>query len=632
MITGGENGVRITKWPFLPGLVQYRQGVDYVAEDCLVPIQRLSPEVAAKIAAGEVVERPASVVKEVIENAVDAGAQTIRVEVVRGGKGLLKISDDGCGIPAEEVPLAFERHATSKLSAIEDLFQVKTLGFRGEALASVAAVSRMSLITRPAGQSAGVQIRFEGGVQQSLGPVGAPAGTIITVENLFYNVPARLKFLKADSTEMGHINRIVSHYALAYPEIRFSLFSSGRQVFQTGGNGDLYDVLVAVWGLQVAQEMVPVNNTAGEDGAVGATTDKAGQISVSGYASGPALHRGQRDQIVLFVNRRWVQDRSLAFAVTQAYQTFLPSGRHPLAVLNIALDSTEVDINVHPTKAEVKFREPGAVFSAVQRPVRAAVIEQAPLVRPAHTLDRGLSGGDDWERGPFSAGHMDRQDRQSWSQLGLEVQRTHASDEGLVIAPDEANKRLPPLRVVGQIRQMYVITEGPDGLYLIDQHAAHERILYEKLLAQKEAAAIVSQRLLAPVLLELTAAQAAVLEAEMGTLNEVGFNLEPFGGNSYRLLAVPEMLADEDISLAFLDILDEMAAGAVPMARQTHERVAVIVCKRASIKGGQTLSREEMEAMIRQLEACQNPRTCPHGRPTMVHLSAYQLAREFGRH
>jgi DNA mismatch repair protein MutL len=582
-----------------------------------VPIHKLPPDVAAKIAAGEVVERPASVVKELIENAIDARAGTIRVEVVRGGKRLLKVSDDGLGISADEVPLAFERHATSKLTTIEDLFQVKTLGFRGEALASVAAVSQLNMITRPADQTTGVQIRFEGGRQKALDRVGAPGGTIITVENLFYNVPARLKFLKADATEMGHIHRIVSHYALAYPEIRFSLFNAGRQVFQTSGSGDLYDVLVSVWGLAVARQMVEVEGETGRG------------INVYGYVGTPALHRGQRDYLVLFVNRRWIQDKALAHAVAQAYHTFLPVGRHPVAVLNVILDSAEVDVNVHPTKAEVKFREPGAVFTAVQRPVRATITEHAPMARPAQVFgaeeERWSGGG---HAGDFNRGA----DFGGWSQLGLEAQRTGSQEEAFPLEPAGETAQMPPLRVVGQIQQMYVIAEGPDGLYLIDQHAAHERVLYEKLMAQKEAAAVVSQRLLTPALLELTPAQAAVLEAEQEALTTVGFELEPFGGHSYRLLAVPEMLATEDLAEAFLDILTEMAEGAIPMARQTHERVAVIVCKRASIKGGQTLSHQEMAELVRQLEQSQNPRTCPHGRPTMVHLSAYQLAREFGRH
>lgn len=585
-----------------------------------VSIQILPTDVAAKIAAGEVVERPASVVKELVENAIDAGAKTIRVEIDGGGKKLIKISDDGDGIPDDEVPLAFERHATSKLSTIDELFSVRTLGFRGEALASIASVSHLTMISRPAAQTGGTQIRFEGGFRQALGPIGAPAGTVISVENLFYNVPARLKFLKADASETGHIHRFVSHYALAYPEIRFSLHSNGRQVFQTDGSGNLYDVLVSVWGLNAAKQMVPVQGLS-EQG-----------IAVSGYTGDPALNRGQRDQLIFFVNRRWIQDRALGQAVAQAYHTFLPVGRHPVAVLNIEMEPTEVDVNVHPTKAEVKFKKPGDVFTAVQRPVRSAIIEDSPLVRSAQPFGpqaeswTGAGHAGDFGRGRFSP---------QMSRLGFEAQRTFSGEDEAAFDPTGQSAEetgLPPLRVIGQIQQMYVIAEGPEGLYLIDQHAAHERVLYEKMLAQKSQAAVARQQLLSPLLLELSLAQAAIVEAEIDALTAVGFEIEPFGGHSYRLLAVPEMLGQVDFERAFIDILDEMAEGAVPMARETHERVAIIVCKRASIKGGQTLSPEEMKELIHLLEQSRNPRTCPHGRPTMIHLSAYQLAREFGRH
>ncbi len=567
-----------------------------------MPIQVLPADIAAKIAAGEVIERPASVVKELIENAIDAGARTIRLEVEAGGKRLVKITDDGRGIAANEVPLAFARHATSKLSTIEDLFQVKTLGFRGEALASIAAVSRLTFITRPEQQVAGTLIRLEGGAQQTLAPTGAPVGTGVTVENLFFNVPARLKFLKADATETGHIHRVVSHYAMAFPEIGFSLRSNGRQIFQTDGSGKLYDVLVTLWNLDTAKQLVPVSGRT-ESG-----------LTVDGFAGNPGLHRGRRDQIIFFVNRRWIQDRALGQAVAQAYHTFLPVGRNPVAVLNIQLDPAEVDVNVHPTKAEVKFKDPRAVFAAVQRPVRQAVLQESPLVRPAQP----------WATGPSPQA----------ARFGLDMQRPLPTETAFERqeTPAADDQRMPPMRVVGQIQQMYVIAEGPDGLYLVDQHAAHERILYEQMMARQAQAAVAGQRLLSPALLELSPAQAALLEAEQDTLRAVGFEIEPFGGRSYRLLALPRILGHTDPVAAFLGVLEEMLEGAVPLARQTHEKIAVIVCKRAAVKGGQTLSQEEMKELIYSLEKCRNPRTCPHGRPTMLHMSAYQLAREFGRH
>lgn len=609
-------------------------------------IQVLPPDVAAKIAAGEVVERAASVVKELVENAIDAGAGTIRVEIQGGGKRLIRVMDDGAGIPTEEIPLAFARHATSKLNSVEDLSRVKTLGFRGEALASIAAVSRLSLVSRPAEQAAATHIRFEGGEQVALGAAGAPGGTIVTVENLFYIVPARLKFLKADATETGHIYRIVSHYALAYPHIRFSLQNDNRTTFQTNGSGELFDALAAVFGLETSRQMIPVQ------GELSAETrarysglrqeSPPAPISVYGYAGAPALHRGVRDQIIFFVNKRWIQDRALNQAVVQAYHTFLPTKRFPIAVMNIELDPAELDVNVHPTKAEVKFSDSRAVFKIVQKTVREAIMAAAPV--PAYGVHAapgpdfsGPFGGHAGDTAPWQTAFSGGAGGTGLSQFGFEAQRTlpfSSSPQAGDISAEEAagsSFDMPPMRVVGQIRQMYIVAEGPDGLYLIDQHAAHERILYEKLAAQKTQAAVARQQLLEPVMVELEPGHAAMVEAELEALTGVGFDLEPFGGTTYRIRAVPEMLEQAEPAQALVDILAEMADGAIPLARETHEKIAITVCKRASIKGGQTLSPEEMRELVRQLEATNAPRTCPHGRPTMIHLSLAQLAREFGR-
>jgi DNA mismatch repair protein MutL len=364
-------------------------------------------------------------------------------------------------------------------------------------------------------------------------------------------------------------------------------------------------------------------------------------LSVHGYVGVPALHRGARDQIIFFVNRRWIQDRSLNQAVVQAYHTFLPVGRFPIAVLNIALDPAEVDVNVHPTKAEVKFRDPREIFKGVQKGVRAAVAGAAPVPaygrHPSTAYNfTGDFGGHAGDTAPWRTA-FGGQGGPGFNQFGFEAQRTlplspgvTEGEDGQLIERPEL-QAMPLMRVVGQIQQMYIVAEGPDGLYLIDQHAAHERILYEKLAALKAKSATARQQLLEPVMVELLPGHAALLEAEMDALTEVGFELEPFGGTAYRIRAVPEMLSQADPVRALVDILAEMADGAVPLARETHEKIAITVCKRASIKGGQILSPEEMRELVRQLEATSAPRTCPHGRPTMIHLSAAQLAREFGR-
>ncbi len=592
-------------------------------------IHILSPDVAAKIAAGEVVERPASVVKELVENALDAGAKTVRVETQQGGKRLIRIMDDGCGISEAEIPLVFARHATSKLTFIEDLSRITTLGFRGEALASIAAVSKITVVSRPLNQTAATRLCLEGGQETSLGSAGAPVGTVISVENLFYNVPARLKFLKAEATETGHIYRVVTHYAMAYPQVRFSLQNDGRTTFQSNGSGQLFDALVSVFGLETARQMIEVNKNdfgfsildfgLGEDTQSKIQNPKSKIPSVYGYTSMPALHRGTRDQLIFFVNKRWIQDRSLNQAVIQAYHTFLQVERYPVAVINIELEPSEVDINVHPTKAEVKFQEPRLIFKKVQQAIREVVVAASPV--PAYQMAHAGGGQSSaWSFGGSAPSNS------TLTQFGLDVQRT--------LPPEGENRLLiglPMMRVIGQVQQMYLIAEGPDGLYLIDQHAAHERVLYEKLSAQKAKMAVARQQLLEPLVVELTPGQAAMLEAEQDALTEVGFDLEPFGGFTYRIRAMPEILGQAEPGQALIDILAEMVEGAIPLAKEVHEKIAITVCKRGAIKGGQILSPEEMRELVRQLEATTAPRTCPHGRPTMIHLSLGELARQFGR-
>ncbi|MGC8879450.1 MAG: DNA mismatch repair endonuclease MutL [Anaerolineae bacterium] len=578
-----------------------------------MPIQVLPPEVAAKIAAGEVVERPASVVKELIENAIDASARQIRIEVREGGRRLIRVIDDGIGVSHEELPLAFARHATSKLRTLEDLECIRTLGFRGEALASIAAVSRVTMMSRQVDSPSGALIHIEGGVQMRQAEAGMAPGTAVTVENLFYNVPARLKFLKAPATEAGHIHRVVTRYAMAFPEIRFHLKIDGRNVLQTSGDGSLHNVLLELLGPETCRQLIALPEQALEESGA------LSRVQVSGYAGAPTLHHAQRDHITLFVNRRWVQDRLLSTAIIQAYHTMLPTGRYPLTVVNVTLDPSEVDVNVHPAKNEVKFRDQHAVFRAVQQAVRRALLENGSIstvtlhsegIAPSATPPTPETG---------------------WRQLahfGFEVQRTLNSTDA---EGASSQARLPALRVLGQLALTYVIAEGPDGLYLIDQHAAHERVLFEEIKRQRAADSVATQQLLPPLFLELTPGQAAVLEAERATLTQIGFEIESFGGYTYRLRAVPEILASSDPVTAVSDILAELAEGGVPLARRADERVIVTVCKRAAIKAGQSLSLREMQELIHRLEQCEAPRTCPHGRPTMLYLSAAQLAREFGR-
>ena len=594
-----------------------------------MPIRLLPPEVAGKIAAGEVVERPASVVKELVENSIDAGAADIHIETREGGRRLIRVADNGAGIPSEEVSLAFARHATSKLADVDDLNRIATLGFRGEALASIAAVSRVTILTRPRSQTVGRFLQVDGGEITLQEGRGCPAGTVITVEHLFRNLPARLKFLRQPQTEAGHIHRVVSHYALAYPNIRFSLIADGRQAFQSTGNGQLSDVLIAVYGLEVAEQMLEVEGPQGTRPSEKEPASEAptSSLAVLGYISSPALHRANRSYISFFVNRRWVQDRSLTHAVAQAYHTMLPVGRHPVAVILLDMDPADIDVNVHPTKREVKFRDGRRVFSAVQRAVRHTLVEKAAVPSLAH---RPLTWPTpDWERRQslLAAGDSEALD----TQLALELYRTGDAagpgDEPLSVGP----VRLPLLRVVGQVGQTYIVAEGPQGMYLIDQHAAHERVLYERMTAGPDQQAATSQTLLEALHLELDPMLGGIMAEHLSTLNEVGFVLEPFGGTSYLVRAVPSILVVPDVRTALVDILELLRRGDDPLAAQAEERVIAAVCKRAAVKAGQTLSKEEMQQLVRQLEQCASPRTCPHGRPTVLHFSVEQLEKEFGR-
>lgn len=612
-------------------------------------IHILPPEVANQIAAGEVVERPASAVKELIENSLDAGATDIRVEVREGGRRLLRVQDDGSGIPAAEASLAFQRHATSKIDSADDLSRITTLGFRGEALASIAAVAQVTLLTRTRDEAAGTLIRMAGGREIERALHGTPPGASVTVEHLFANVPARLKFLKQPATESAHIQQVVTRYALAYPECRFNLVTDGKLVFQSSGNGRLYDVLVKVYGLEIAREMLPV---ADGESSIG---HQPSAVVVSGYTGAPGLHRGNRGYITLFVNRRWFQDTSVAYAVIQAYHTLLPVGRYPMAVLFVEMDLADVDVNVHPTKAEVRFREPGAVFGAVQKAVRRTLIDHAPIPqvslgaadqasRPGDPAPRPL-GGEGWaERRAALLGAG--QQHALFPSSSLDAQRSASDSDPASVGLHHSTSNLQPptsslelpsppllplLRVIGQVAATYIIAEGPDGMYLIDQHAAHERVLYEQMLSEHAANRLAIQPLLEPLLLDLSPEQAAVVAEELETLNDLGVAIEPFGGSSYLVRSIPALLHREDPAGALREIIDGLAQQN-DLVETTHEaRLITVICKRAAIKGNTPMSMAEMQELVRRLEGCRSPRTCPHGRPTMIYLSAADLERQFGR-
>lgn len=578
-----------------------------------MPIQTLPQEVVARIAAGEVVERPASVVKELVENSIDAHATDIKIEIRQGGRRLMRVTDNGDGIPAEEVPLAFERYATSKLRSVDDLSHISTLGFRGEALPSVAAVSRVTVITRAKNEEVGTLLRLEGGQVVSHESRGTAQGTVVTVENLFYNTPARLKFLRTKQTEARHVSELVTSYAMAYPGLSFSLSSDGGRTFQSKGTGSLYDVLVDVYGLEVAQQMMSIQTDSATKSA----------ISVSGYVSDPALHRSSSRYLTIMVNGRSVRDRLLAYAIREAYHTLLPRGRHPIAVVQVELPPEQVDVNVHPAKSEIRFRNSGEVFAMVQRAVRQTLAQEARLPRKSAALRwEGASGT---RRARLA--HVGQGDRRGMGALALDVQRTAEEDASVTELPGKG--KLPMLRVLGQLGRTYIITEGPTGMYLIEQHAAHERVLYERLQDQRAEATVSSQELLEPLILEPGPRQDLPIDERLDDLRELGFEIEPFGSGTYLVRSVPTILQQTDLSRTILEIMDE--AGSADGVPSWEEGFLVSLACHGAIKSGQTLSAEQMRELVRQLEETSLPRTCPHGRPTMLHVGAEQLKREFGR-
>lgn len=587
-----------------------------------MPIRLLSSEVASQIAAGEVIERPASVVKELLENSLDAGARSISITIQDAGKKLIEVADDGSGIPSAELELAVARHATSKLARSDELFSISTLGFRGEALASIGSVSRMTITSRVENEQEGARLRVEGGITSELTKVGTTVGTTVRVEDLFYNVPARLKFLKSDVTERRAIDVLVTRYALAYPDRRFKLSDGKNIVLQTSGDGDRRAILAALYGVDVAKQMLEIFSE--EEGS-----------SLTGFISPTSLTRSNRREITFFINGRWVHDVSLSTALLQAYHTLLMVGRYPLTALFLEIPPEEVDVNVHPAKAEVRFRNQDKVFSFVQRSARKTLLAYSPVPNVAPSLwgttqtvpaEQPRHTGLDW-----AIGH-DEQLPVSSDQLPASSDRSSVSSQESSIATNQSEiASIPLLRLIGQIGATYLVAEGPDGLYLVDQHAAHERVLFEKLMAQHALKNIPSQALLTPVAVTLPPQSSNLLITQLPVLQHFGFDVEEFGPNTFQVRAMTALFMGSDASVALRALVEDFEEDESPLQNEIEAKLAARVCKRMAVKAGQALSNEEQRALLHDLEACDSPRTCPHGRPTMIHLSVDMLERQFGR-
>ena len=572
-------------------------------------IRILAPDVAARIAAGEVVERPVSVVRELLDNAIDAGATRITLEIEDGGLSLIRVTDDGRGIQPEDLEVAFERHATSKIAALDDLGHVHTLGFRGEALPSIAAASDLEIVSRVESEPVGVFAALvEGRVVRRLAKP-APRGTSISVHDLFLRVPARRKFLGAPGSEGRQVVVLASHYALAYPGIAFHVASGGRRVLTTSGDGGIRHAFAAIYGGEMAAAMLEV--------------DFAEElVGISGLCGPSSVHRGNRAAISLFVNGRWVQSRPLTFALSDAYQAQLPIGRFPVAALHIALPDEEVDVNVHPAKAEVRFRDERAVGRAVRHAVSAALEGSRAVAwseadpAPAQVLARANHPEAPAAlRGPQPV------------QGSLELSRAAP-----VLAPAAAVSHrglLPMLRVVGQLNATYLVCEGPDGMYLLDQHAAHERVVYDRLVARPSGAEPATQPLLEPIVIELEPGTAATLDEHRTSLARLGLETEPFGERAALIRGVPAGIGAQDIAAEVTALLHKLE-GEARVADPFGKAAATVACH-SSVRAGMLLSMEEMRRLVEDLERTTAPRTCPHGRPTLIHLGTEAIERQFGR-
>lgn len=641
-----------------------------------MPIRIMPPELAIKIAAGEVVERPAAIVKELLDNAIDAGSTTIRIEVRTGGQDYIRVIDNGSGIPADEIELAFQRHATSKVNELDDLFKINTLGFRGEALPSIASVSKMSLVSRTEGERNGIEITFEGGVMTSKEARIAPRGTIVTIRDLFYNVPARQKFLKSTTTEQGAISNIVSQYALAFPHLHLTLVAENRTSFQSPGTGSLLDTIRAVYGAEIAGAMLPVGRQPQQeqeaDNSQEATMQQVGgqngEITrVWGYTSRPDTSRGTRQYVNFLVNHRPVQSQNLSFAVEDAYRTLLMTGRHPIVVLNIELDPRMVDANVHPQKVEVKFADERNVFIAVQQAVRQALsgYSAVPSINP---LPRGSEQNEEEQEGlqfgptyvarpipemssqpqeaagpatPQSSifsdsSHLDSASaNQAFDRLANGS--TGAQDAAQVGSPHEqrtgagqvveSRKPLPPLRVIGSVAGGYIVCEGPDGMYIVDQRRAEERVQYERILAalRHGGKGISSIAMVEPIVL---GSVSDTLRASAAAFAKLGF----VGVAAARITAVPAMLANIDRAQVS-NLVDEMVAA---MLRQQdsslwQSTLEIILAQGIASANAAPLDIDKARELVAQLEGCAMPRASAQGLPTIILVSKSQLEREFKR-
>lgn len=602
-----------------------------------------------KIAAGEVVERPASVVKELVENAIDAGADAITVEIKDGGKSYIRITDNGCGIPEEELPVAFLRHSTSKLRDASELSDIHTLGFRGEALSSISAISRVEMITKPQTELMGVRYVVEGSQEVSMDKIGAPDGTTIMVYQLFFNTPARKKFLKSDMTEASYISELMERLALSHPDVSFLFISNKKEKIHTSGNGNLMDTIYQIYGRQIASNLLAVEKE----------TDL---LMVSGFIGNSNVARGNRSLENFYINGRYIKSPLLSKAVEEGYVGYLMQHQYPFCVLQITTKEAAVDVNVHPTKQEVRFDDEIAIADIFKTLVFERLHQREDIAEV--TLDEEIEKEKEQSKPvteertpePFEKARLQQMREKITKQIHADTPYERKYQEFYQKRESDTNAHAPKQElpetskpatyeqtsfltrearakhhIIGQVFDTYWLIEHDNKLYIIDQHAAHEKVLYERMMKQLKNKEMTTQYVSPPIILSLTRAEQDILERFADVFAELGYVISPFGGNEFAIEGVPGNLFSFDVKTFFMELL---ASCDSLKGNDGHdmilEKIASMSCK-AAIKGNNQLSRPEIEALLEELLSLENPYHCPHGRPTIIAMTKYELEKKFKR-
>ena len=618
-------------------------------------VKLLDTSTINKIAAGEVVERPASVVKELVENSIDAGAKRIEIEIQNGGKSLIRVTDDGAGMSREDAALAVRRHATSKLSTAADLQNISTLGFRGEALPTIAAVSKFTLQTRCADSELGTKIKIDGGKNQDVHEVGCKIGTTILVEDLFFNTPARLKFLKTTPTEANKIHDFIVKLALSRPEIAFRFINGNRTALATPGNGKIFDALNAIYGTELTDSLLSLK-------------DDTPDLKLRGYVTKPNILKSYRGWQTFIVNGRVVENRTIAKAVDESYKSLVPKTGFPLAVVTIDVPKNSIDVNVHPQKIEIKFEDEGKIFKAVYHAVREAVegkneapehdlteVAAAPETPHFEQLDLGQEFQETQPKKKSEPKKKPKDDfdlekiltaAEQSKQLGIRNEELGIDTAAVVDKPAPENISEPEQKIeaspekkselelepIGQVARCYIVAQSGKDLYLVDQHAAHERILFDRLNGYAER--IPAQGLLIHRVLKFDSQEAELIEKNLSVFAELGFTMEPSGVNEFRLIEVPLDAADTDAENLLRGIIEEIFNGvneSKDLAKKIRQSVLATTACKAAIKAGQELNLRQMQILLNDLSKTAHPHTCPHGRPTIIKFSSDDLAKMFKR-